>query len=27
VSVVGCQIEVSASGWSLVRKSPTECGF
>ena len=26
LSVVGCQIEVSASGWSLVQKSPTDCG-
>jgi len=24
--VVCCQVEVSASGWSLVQKSPTECG-
>jgi hypothetical protein len=22
----GCQVEVSASGWSLVQRSPTECG-
>jgi hypothetical protein len=26
VSVVRCQVEVSASGWSLVQRSPTECG-
>jgi len=26
VSVVGCQVEVPASGWSLVQRSPTECG-
>jgi hypothetical protein len=26
VSVVCCQIEISASGRSLVRRSPTECG-
>jgi hypothetical protein len=26
VSVVCCQVEVSASGWSLVQKSPTDCG-
>jgi hypothetical protein len=26
VSVVCCQIEVSARGWSLVQRSPTECG-
>jgi hypothetical protein len=25
VSVVWCQVEVSASGWSLVQRSPTEC--
>jgi len=25
VSVVCCQIRVSASGWSLVQRSPTEC--
>jgi hypothetical protein len=24
--VVCCQVEVSASGWSLVQRSPTECG-
>jgi hypothetical protein len=27
VSVVCCQVEVSASGWSLVQRSPTECGI
>jgi len=26
VSVVGCEVEVSASGSSLVQRSPTECG-
>jgi hypothetical protein len=26
VSVVCCQIEVSATGWSLVQRSPTDCG-
>ena len=26
VSVVFCQVEVSAPGWSLVQISPTECG-
>jgi len=26
VSVVCCQVEVSASSWSLVRRSPTDCG-
>ena len=26
VSVVRCQVEVSATGWSLVPRSPTECG-
>jgi hypothetical protein len=26
VSVVCCQVEVSASGWSLVQRSPAECG-
>jgi hypothetical protein len=26
VSVVCCQIEVSASCWSLAKSSPTECG-
>jgi len=25
VSVVCCQVEISASGWSLVQRSPTEC--
>jgi hypothetical protein len=25
VSVVCCQVEVPASGWSLVQRSPTEC--
>ena len=25
VSVVCCQVEVSASGWSLVQMSPSEC--
>jgi hypothetical protein len=25
VSVVCCQVEVSASGWSLIQRSPTEC--
>ena len=25
-SVVCCQVEISASGWSLVQRSPTECG-
>jgi hypothetical protein len=24
--VVCCQTEVAASGWSLVQRSPTECG-
>jgi hypothetical protein len=23
---VSCQVEVSATGWSLVQRSPTECG-
>jgi hypothetical protein len=27
VSVVCCQVEVSATGWSLVQRSPTECGM
>ena len=27
VSVVGCQVEVSASGQSLVQRGPTECGL
>jgi hypothetical protein len=26
VSTACCQVEVSASGWSLVQSSPTECG-
>ena len=26
VSVVCCQVESTASGWSLVQRSPTECG-
>jgi hypothetical protein len=26
VSVECCEVEVSASGWSLVQRSPTECG-
>jgi hypothetical protein len=26
VSVMFCQVEVSATGWSLVHRSPTECG-
>ena len=26
VCVVSCQIEVSVTGWSLVQRSPTECG-
>jgi hypothetical protein len=26
VSVVCSQVEVSATGWSLVQRSPTECG-
>jgi hypothetical protein len=26
VNVVSCQVEVSTSGWSLVQRSPTECG-
>ena len=26
LSVVCCQVEVSASAWSLVQRSPTECG-
>jgi hypothetical protein len=26
VSVVCCQVEVSASGWSPVQRGPTECG-
>jgi hypothetical protein len=27
VSIVCCQVEVSASGWSLVQRSPTERGM
>jgi hypothetical protein len=27
VSIVCCQVKVSASGLSRVRKSPTECGL
>jgi hypothetical protein len=26
VSVLCCQVEVSATGWSLVQRSPTDCG-
>jgi hypothetical protein len=26
VSVVCCQVEVSATGWSLVQRSPADCG-
>ena len=26
LSVKRCQVEVSALGWSLVQRSPTECG-
>jgi hypothetical protein len=26
VSVVCCQVEVSATSWSLVQRSSTECG-
>jgi hypothetical protein len=26
VSVVCCQVEVSATEWSLVQRSPTDCG-
>ena len=26
VSVVCCQVEVSATSWSLIQRSPTECG-
>jgi hypothetical protein len=26
VRVVCCQVEVSATCWSLVQRSPTECG-
>ena len=25
LSVVCCQVEVSATGWSLVQRSPTDC--
>ena len=25
-SVVCCQVDVSATGWSLVQRSPTDCG-
>jgi len=25
--VLCCQVEVSASGWTLVQRSPTECGW
>jgi len=25
VSVVCCQVEVSATSWSLVQRSPTDC--
>ena len=25
-SVIFCQVEVSATSWSLVQRSPTECG-
>jgi hypothetical protein len=27
VSVVRCQVEVSATSWSLVQRRPTECGM
>ena len=27
LSVVFCKVEVSATSWSLVQRSPTECGF
>jgi hypothetical protein len=27
VSVVCCQVEVSATSWSLVQRSPAECGL
>jgi hypothetical protein len=27
VSVVCCQVDVSASSWSLVSRSPTDCGW
>jgi len=26
VSVVCCEVEVSATDWSLVQRSPTDCG-
>jgi len=26
VSVVCCKVEVSATSWSLVQRSPTDCG-
>jgi hypothetical protein len=26
VRVVCCQVEVSATSWSLVQRSPTDCG-
>jgi len=26
VSVVCCQVEVSATSWPLVQRSPTDCG-
>jgi hypothetical protein len=26
VSIVCCQVEVSATSWSLVQRSPAECG-
>jgi hypothetical protein len=26
VSVVCCQVEVSATSWSLAQRSPTDCG-
>jgi hypothetical protein len=26
VNVVFCQVEVSATGWSFIQRSPTECG-
>jgi len=26
LSAVCCQVEVSESGWSLIQRSPTECG-
>jgi hypothetical protein len=26
LSVVCCQVEVSATDWSLVQRSPTDCG-